>query len=587
MADDMMDLETNARGGREGPLTKRQNARLEEKRKKVQRLRVRHAALRDEASTWRDEWEQISEQMRPRGFRRSRADANRADRSKQREIINFTPVEARRTLASGMMTGITSPSRPWFRLIESDPEISEDPEVKDWLVKVTRALLNLLARSNVYKGLHGLYDDIGTYGTAAMHVELDTEDGARAYNFTVGTYVLAASERGNVDTIFRECSLTVEQLVTKFGRENCSRSTQKLYDDGQLDKRVDVTHAIYPNRGYVEGRFGQEGKQWCSDWWEDSSGSADDAAFLRESGYDRFPVLCPRWVRNHEDVYGTGPGHDALGDSKALQLDERRKAQAVDKIVAPPMAAPFSAAGTPISLLPGETTFLDGLGGGGQALRPAIDVNPNVVTVAENASRQKEDRIRRAFFAHLWLLITEQTGNMTATEVDQRREEKLQQLGAVLEGLNDEALDPLIDLLFDICVALGDVPQSPEVLEGRDVRPEYISVMAAAQKLLATTGLERVAAFVMGIAKMDPNVMDKVDWEKLIEEYADAVGVPPAVLKTEEAVKAIRTAKAKIQAQAAQMQVLQQGADTAKTLADTNVEQPSALNEMLRGAGVR
>ena len=250
------------------------------------------------------------------------------------------------------------------------------------------------------------------------------------------------------------------------------------------------------------------------------------------------------------------------------------------------LSAPVAARATPISLLPGETNFVDGLGAG-QALRPAVQIDPAAMTVFEAKIRECENRIRKAFFAHLWLLITEQTGQMTATEVDQRREEKLQQLGAVLEALNDELLDPLLDLLFDICMAAGLIPEPPEALQGVALKVEYISIMAAAQKLLATTGLERLAAFVLQLAAAKPDALDKVDWEQLVDEYADSLGGPPATVRTDDAVKALRDARAKAQQQAAQMAALQQGAETAKTLSETDVEAPNALTTMLRGVGVR
>jgi Bacteriophage head to tail connecting protein len=548
------------------------------KLKKLQRLRSRHEALKTERSSWLNDWRDIAEQMRPRGFRETRSEVNKSDRSKQRNIINFTPIEARRTLATGMANGITSPSRPWFRLTLPDPAVAELPSSKAWLLQVARALLQLLARSNIYKGLNTVYDDIGTFGVTAMHVEPDLEDGARAYNFPVGSFSLAASARGSIDTIFREVSLTVAQLVELFGLERCSRTVQNMHRQGSFDTRIEVVHAIYPNSDYTEGRFGQEGKRFCSDWWEEQAAQESDELFLREAGFERFPVLCPSWTRTGEDVYGTGPGFDALGDCRALQLLERRTLQGAEKLMTPPMSAPVSARNTPVSLLPGDVNFIDSLATG-QALRAAVDVNPTGITVAEAKIRQHEERIRRAFYAHLWLLITEQTGQMTATEVGQRREEKLQQLGAVL--------DPLLDLLFDIAAQLGMIPPPPDELQGLELKPEYISIMAAAQKLLATTGLERLAAFVIELAQGNPASLDKLDWDQLIDEYADALGVSPSTVLTDEAVEAIREARQKLQAQAQEMAAAQQGADTAKTLADTKLEQPSALTAMLKGLGQR
>lgn len=547
---------------------------------KRQRLTARHEALKTERSTWLNEWREIAEQMRPRAFREQRTETNKGTK-KHGKIINFTPLEAARTLASGMMTGITSPARPWFRLtVVGAPDVTNSPGVKAWLSEVEKVQRESLARSNLYNGLHLVYADLGPFCTAAMLVEPDEEDGARAYVFPVGSYCLASGPRGEVDTIFREVSLTVGQVVKLFGLEACSDTVKNHHAGGKLDQRVDVVHAIYPNDAYQEGKLGPTGKKWCSDWWE-LVGPAD-SGFLREAGFGAFPVLAPRWTRTGEDVYGSGPGFDALGDCRALQLLERRKAQAVDKIVNPPMSSPTASRNTPLSLLPGDINFVDAMGAG-QAMRPLLDISPAIVNVIGGEIAVTQDRIKKAFFAHLWLLITEQNGDMTATEVDQRKEEKLQQLGAVLEGLNDELLDPLLDLLFDINLAAGRIPPAPPELQGRNLKPEYISIMAAAQKALSTTGIERLANFGGNLSKLDPAALDKLNLDQMLDEYADAVGTPPGCLRTDEEVDDMRKQRAQAQQQQAQEQQLAAQADTAKKLSETNVEQPSALKTMLNG----
>lgn len=554
---------------------------------KKRKLTMRHEQLKTERATWLDAWRDQAEHMRPRGFREYRSDANKGTK-KHQKIINFTPLEAARTLASGMMTGITSPARPWFRLtVSGSPELSESPAVKQWLSDVERVQRESLARSNIYNGLHLVYADLGPFCVSSMMIEPDIEDGARSYVFPVGSYCLAAGPRGDIDSIFREVSLTVAQLVELFTLEKCSQSVKDMHDKGQLDTRIDVVHAIYPNTHYQKGKIGRRGKKWCSDWWEASSAGHD--GFLRESGFSRFPVLCPRWTRTGEDVYGSGPGFDAIGDCRALQLLERRLAQAADKVVNPPMAAPVAARNTPISLLPNEVNFVDGLGAG-QALRPAVTIDVSAITVIGNQIQAHERRIRAAFFAHLWLLLTEQTGQMTATEVDQRREEKMQQLGAVLEGLNDELLDPLLDILFDINLAAGRIPPPPQELQGADLKPEYISIMAQAQKMLAITGLERLLLFVGKAAELQATqapVLDKVDFDQLMDEVADSLGVPPATLRADGAVEQIRAARGKAKQQEQQLAAMQQGADTAKTLSETDTSGDNGLTQMLEGVNAR
>ncbi len=547
-------------------------------------LRRRWTALKSERTTWLSQWREIAEHMRPRGFREQRSDVNRGDK-KHSKVINFTPLEAQRTLASGMMAGITSPSRPWFRLsLRGDPTLAESEAVKWWLSEVERIIRDTLDKSNVYNGFQSEYSDLGPFGTAAMLLEEDEADDVRAYHFPVGSYCLATSARGEVDTLMREVSLTVAQLVELFGLEKCSEPVQRQYNEGQLDARHDVVHAITPNTDYQAGKLGRRGKRWASDWWEAST--PETAPFLRESGYDDFPVMAPRWEVTGEDVYGHGPGFAALGDCKALQLLERRSAQAADKHINPPMSAPTSARTTPISLLPGDVNYVDSLGAG-QVLRPALQVDPRAIEVLELKIAAHERRIRKAFYADLWLMLSESDGTMTAREVIERREEKLVQLGTVLEQLKAELLRPAIARIYSILLRRGRLPPPPEELQGKDFEVEFISITAQAQKLLGITGLERLAAFTGNIAAVKGDVLDKVDFDQLVDEYADSLGVPPATVRPDDAVAGIRAKRAQQQQQQQAMQQLEQATDAAKTMADTDVEKPSALAELLRATGVR
>ena len=43
---------------------------------------------------------------------------------------------------------------------------------------------------------------------------------------------------------------------------------------------------------------------------------------------------------HRNDVYGASPGMDALGDCKQLQHQQRRKGQAIDYQVTPPLQVP-------------------------------------------------------------------------------------------------------------------------------------------------------------------------------------------------------------------------------------------------------
>lgn len=559
------------------------NASFIERRKKYSK---RYDELKTERdSSWLPHWRELAENIRPRAFREFQTDSQQGGKKKHQKVINSTPLDSARVLASGMMSGITSPARPWFRFTLKDPRQNLVRGAKAWLARCEELVREAIAKSNIYKGLHGTYSDLGPFGTGAFWVDEDAEDGLRAYVLPIGSYVLANSSRMAIDTCYRELTLTTGQLVEMFGIERCSRTVQEQHRAERCDEKHEVLHLVEPNRDYAEGRLGAKGMKFISIWFERRN---DATQFLREAGYYEFPVMAPRWETTGEDVYGSSPGMTALGDCKALQHLERRSALATDKVVNPPMQLPTQLQQGPVSLLPGDRVFVDGLSPQ-QVVRPAMEVNPAAIDIFERKIQRHEQRIRRAFYADLWLALTESDGKMTAREVIERRDEKLLQLGTVLENLQDELLDPLLSRVFMVLWRSGQIPEPPPEIQGTDFKIEYISIMASAQKLLATTGLERLMAFVGGAAATNPEALDNIDVDKIVAAYADALGVPPDTIREKDAVAALRRARAQAQQQAHDQEQAAMAADTAHKLGKTPLDpnNTTALTEMLRGQGQR
>lgn len=547
-----------------------------------QRYLKRLAALKAERASWDDHWRDVADHTHPRRVRFFQSERNKGWK-KNDKIINSTPTRAVRILASGMMAGVTSPARPWFRLTTPDPELAEFGPVRRWLHIVEERQRLLFARSNLYNGLHNVYVDLAGIGTSALHLDEDPEDLLRAYSYPVGQYVLATSDRLQVDTVYRELSMTVAQMVKRFGLEACSPNVQEQYRRGELDSWVDVIHVIEPRADREPGKVDSRNLPWKSCWFE--AKADEQTGFLRESGYREFPVLAPRWDVTGEDVYGRSPGMDALGDCKALQLLERRKASLVDKTATPPMQGPASLLHRRVSLLPGDFTPVDHTAGGAK-LEPALVIHPAALGAVREMIQDHEERINAAFYADLWLMMIDtDRRQVTAREVAERHEEKMLQLGPVLERLQDELLDPLIDRAFSILLRSGGLPPPPEELQGQDLRVEYISILAQAQKLVGTSAIDRLADRTLAIAAARPDVLDKVNWDEVVDAYGDALGVPPDLFHPDEAVQRIR------QERAAQQQAQRAGeaalaaAQGAQTLANTPMEGDSALNRLLAAYG--
>ena len=86
------------------------------------------------------------------------------------------------------------------------------------------------------------------------------------------------------------------------------------------------------------------------------------------------------------------------------------------------------------------------------------------------------------FNTDMFLMIDGQSGQMTATEVAERHQEKLLMLGPVLERLQNEILDPLIEITFAQMIEAGIVPRPPDELQGKELNVEFISMLAQAQR---------------------------------------------------------------------------------------------------------
>ena len=558
--------------------------------KTKKRLRQLWTQLETERSSWIPHYADLADFILPRRVRFNTSDRNKGDKRNQK-IINNTATIAARTLRSGMQAGVTSPARPWFRLTTYDPALAEREAVKYWLHDVTNIMNTIMLRSNLYNSTPIVYGDLGVFGTAAIAVLEDDVSVFRTYVPPVGSYVLSTNERGIVDLFARESEMTVRQIVLRFAKradksgtiiwDNISSTVQRLWMNDNFEAGVPVKHFVMPNDAYDTDAIDPQYKKFKSCYFEDAE-SPD--TFLSQSGFDEFPILAPRWDVLGEDVYGHSPGMDALGDIKALQVMERRKAQANEKKVNPPMTGPSSLRNQKATLLAGDITYTD-VREGQQGFRPAHEVNFSVKELMLDI-QEHQRRIQRAFYEDLFLMLTlSDRREITAREIQERHEEKLLMLGPVLERINDEMLDPLIDRTFAIINRAGFFPPPPKELEEYDLKVEYLSVMAQAQKLVSVATMERFATFVRTAAEVNPEILDKVDSDQMIDEYANMTGVVPRVVRSDDAVAEIRDKRRQMQEAQARAENVERMAKAGKAMATSPMDQDSILNRVLDNAG--
>lgn len=536
---------------------------------RVQKFNKRLKALDSERSAMMPYWQEVADYILA-GRGQFLADGGNKGAQQPRwntKQINNTPRLALRTLAAGMMAGITSPARPWFSLGAGDPDMNEHGAVKDWLDKVQKLMYRIFASSNTYNSLHQLYAELGAFGTGCLMVYENYDNVIHTKTETIGSYMLGAGRDGRIDTRYREFTLTVGQVVKEFGQDRCSQHVLNLWNNGGSETKIDLVHVVEPNDNRDEMSPLARDMAWRSVVYEKAYKNGDK--LLRESGFGSFPGLAPRWDIAGEEVYGhESPGMMALGDSKALQVGEEDMYRAMQKVADPPLQADEKLRAALGDAAPESGRMYYTQQGAAQRGIESIYNNyqPRLDQIVAIQQRT-EARINETFYKDLFLMLaTSDRRQMTAREVAERHEEKLIMLGPVLERLHAELLDPLIDRTFEIMARTGVLPPPPREMQGAELQVEYISLLAQAQRLVGISALERTAGFAVQLAQLWPEARHKIDPLQMVDEYAANMGTPSRVIRPDDEVDEIMAAEAQAAAQAQAMAQQQAQANIAAEL---------------------
>ena len=492
-----------------------------------------------------------------------------------------------RTLTAGMTSGLSSPSRPWFKLKTPYPDLDEFQPVKEWLSTVERQMYDFLAGTNFYNGVKVGYAELGCFGTEAAVMVDDPHYGAVTHTLAAGQYWIA-NDRGLVaDSLYRNVPMTVAQVVDSFVRQKgwgcVSKAVKSAYDKSNYETMVPVMHAIEPRNIRDATKQDARNKPYASIYWEE--GQSDKGILLRESGYDEKPFWAPRWIETGGEVtYGDGPGYDALPDLRSLQLAAKRRGRNIDRLDRPPLFAPVGMANTYLNLDPGTITF--GASMDAAAVKPIYEPDPRLVQFFREEEEDLARKVDQAFYTDLFFAISEMEGVQPRNqeELVLRNEEKLTQLGPVVERVNVEKLEVALDRTFSIMLRLGMIAPAPKELQGMPLRIDFISTLTQAQRAARLGDIQRTAQFVGFLSGLYPDAADKFDPDQAVDEFATGAGTPPSIIRTDEVVASIRANRQQQEAAARAAQMAQptmQGAQAAKLLSETEVDGANMLERMM------
>ncbi len=538
-----------------------------------QKSESRLLGLRVNRYSWWTHWRELADYELPRRYKWIITPNQMARGSPiNQHILDSTGTLAARNLASALFTGTCDPTRIWFRLRIGHIDSTQTGPISLWLAEVERLLLLIFQESNFYTSVAVALFDLVVFGTAVMVIHEDYENVINCINPCLGEYYLDNDERGMPTVFQREFTSTIDQTVRMFGLENCSVAVQKLYWEGgaSLTRELVVAHSIEPND---DGRdFGiPEHFKYREIYWEwggsasPQGGSSYNPGLLRKRGFYEKPHMPMRWDLVSNDAYGRGPGMDALPDIKQLQLETRRKAQGIDKMVNPPMIADIQLKNQPASLLPGGVTYIAGVMSTNRpGFAPAYLVDPKIHDMIEDLAEVRE-RIKTIFFNDIFKTISqyETRSNVSATEIDARRAEAFLMIGPVYERLQQEGFAKFIERTFGIAQRAGIIPPAPAEIQGHGLDIQFVSMLELSQDAAKAANIERIMNTALQLSGVDPAAADVVDIDYGVTKISSLLNNDPKLIRSPEQlaqIRANRQAQAQQQQKAAMAEQLSKGA---------------------------
>ncbi|MCH7307819.1 portal protein [Acinetobacter sp. NIPH 1852] len=513
----------------------------------VARLCKRLSELKAERTRLESHWSECYRFAAPERQQSFIGDDLTDTRKTQRaELLDSTLAEATQLLVSSIISGTTPANALWFKAV---PDGVDDPAEltngEKWLDEVCQFIWRNIHGANYDSEIFDLVLDCVVAGWGVMHADIDRKAGG-GYVFQTWNisqcYLASTRQDQKVDTLYREYDMTMAALVNEYGEGNVSEKVRNTYKS-KPDSKVKVIWVVEPRKtGFIKDdrQLMPKERPFASYHIE-----VEEKIILKETGYNEFPFVVPRFRKIPNSVYGTGQVSVALPDAKTantLMRDTLRSAE---------ISTLGMYAGVDDGVFNPRTVRL----GGGK------------IIVVNNVESLKRIDDGKGYEVGIDLLTALQGGirkkmmadqlqpkdgpAMTATEVHVRVDLIRQQLGPLYGRWQAELLTPLLERTFGLAYRAGVIGQAPDDMQGRNLSFKFISALARSQQLEDVTAIERLIAGLSNVAQIDQTILDNIDMDAVAQVTGMGLGVPTSILRTKDDIKKIREQRQKAQQQAA------------------------------------
>ena len=534
----------------------------------------RRAELEAAYNVIKPDWQELADYFLPRSVRFLVRNTNKQP-AKNKKIKDSTPLLAVRNFSSGMMSGATNPATNWFKVKVRNYGNETSYEVKTWCGLVENLFRDIFNASNLYRILPSVYKQLGVFGISVLAMLNDEGSILRCQLLPIGSYRIAKNYKGEVDTLCRVYMETAKNLYDRFGEENVSKDVINSVESGRYEDLFEIVHFVEPNKEFLPDSIWAKDKKFVSVYYESDS---KEEKFLSKSGFDKFPYAVFESEVNGEDVYPCEcPGVNALPDVKQLMSMVIDEGKAVKKMISPTYKGPASLKNK--KMIDAPAAFIEE-DENGRGLSPIYEVNPRVLEVDSIIEKLKES-IKETFYNDLFsMILNTAERSRTATEVNELKEEKMVLLSPLLQQIHN-GLTSIINWVFEECIQLDILPEPPVEIRGENMEIEFVSTLAQAQKAVKIAAMERFTTFTLNLAQsVNPALKNKLNVNKIIDDYADFTNVSPEQIVPTEEVEKIKNKELEAENQKAVIEQLKSGSEIIKNIAGNDVSGTEILSKL-------
>ncbi len=472
-------------------------------------------------------------------------------------LWDATTLESADVLASGFMNYLTPPSSKWSRLRHKNPKLSENKAVGNFLEDVTDEVFYALNRSNFYAQMFPSYKSSGVYGTSIVIEEEDIKDDILFHNIPIKQTVVVEDAKGRIVAYFFEFEYTAEQAASRWGREALSSELQEELKAFSQKKHKFLLYIA--NRYIREIQKTDKKNLPIEASWIDVKGRM----IIEESGYHEFPAMCHQFDKLMGVPWGISPAMKALPFARILNQIAKTNLRSMMKHTDPALAVPHNAFIMPLNLNPRAVNYYNPLkmAQGNQIVPLGNTGDPGV---GIEAIQYYTNQVKSLMFNDAFLMFSNITKDMNNPEIAERVNEKMTMLGPAVGRrivLNNQVIMRTIGIL----ARRGRLPEMPdEMLEDPGFEIDAISVLAQAQKRSEMNALMAGLGLVGQMATLAPEIMDKVNPDRVVDEAWAITGAPVQVLRDDAEIQKIREGRAQAAIQQQQMAQTMAGAQIAK-----------------------